>query len=324
MKVLFLGQSNNLEPWLRDVQTAVGEAHHVALYDAAAPFAPQLQDVLVVVDQGGAVGTHTMVDAAAAAGVKLWQVLGTGLDHVDVQYILDRGLPLANTPGPFSSVALAEHAMFLMLYIAKNFPDSQRNLKSGVFYRPMNDELAGSTLGLLGLGASGLELARRATAFGMRVCGVDIQPPAPAVLESLGITCLGATDALDELLATSDYVSVHVPLTQRTRHLLDARALGMLRAHAVLINVARGEIVDPAALVAALRSGALRAAGVDVFDPEPIDPANPLLQLDNVVATPHVAGVTTGTSRRRAGVVAENIRRVAAGLVPLHAVRESD
>src|SRR5438309_7089705 len=118
-----------------------------------------------------------MIDAGVEAGVKLWQVLGTGLDHVDVQYIVERGLALANTPGPFSSVALAEHALFLMLYFAKNFPESQDRLRRGEFYRPMNDELAGSTLGVVGLGASGTELARRAQAFAMRIVGVDVQPP---------------------------------------------------------------------------------------------------------------------------------------------------
>src|SRR5260370_4798420 len=139
MKVLLLGQPGNLAPGLGDVVQAIGEAHQVALYDPDAPLVEQLRGVEVVVDQGGGVGTQATVDAAADAGVKLWQVLGTGLDHVDVQYILDRGLPLANTPGPFSSVALAEHALFLMLYFAKQFPSSQHSMYAGTFYRPMND-----------------------------------------------------------------------------------------------------------------------------------------------------------------------------------------
>src|SRR6202011_2740837 len=138
MKVLFLGQRNNLEPWFGDVVAAVGGEHDVVLWDADAPLGPQINAAQVVVDQGGGVGSQATGDAAASAGVKLWQVLGTGLDHVDVQYILDRGLPLANTPGPFSSIALAEHALFLMLYFAKNFPASQLGMRSGVFYRPLN------------------------------------------------------------------------------------------------------------------------------------------------------------------------------------------
>jgi phosphoglycerate dehydrogenase-like enzyme len=320
MKVLYLGQLNNLEPWFRDVVTAVGEEHEVVLWDADAPPGPQIRDAQVVVDQGGGVGSQATIDAAAGAGVKLWQVLGTGLDHVDVQYILDRGLPLANTPGPFSSVALAEHALFLMLYFAKNFPASQHSLRAGTFYRPMNDELEGATLGLIGLGASARALARRSAAFGMGLLGIDLEPPPADVLEAFGIQYLGGPDSLDSLLGQSDYVSVHVPLTRRTKHMLDARALAVMRPHGILINVARGGIVDQQALVDALQRGALRGAGLDVFATEPLAPDSPLLQLDNVVLTPHVAGVTTGTSRRRAGAVAENIRRTAAGLAPLYAV----
>ncbi len=324
MKVLFLGQHNNLEPWFSDVVTAVDEAHEVVLWQADAPFEPQIRETQVVVDQGGGMATRAMVDAGAAAGVKLWQVLGTGLDHVDVQYILDSGLALANTPGPFSSVALAEHALFLMLYFAKNFVAMQHNMRAGTFYRPMNDELDGATLGLIGLGASARELARRASACGMRLLGIDLQPPPADVLDAFGIHYLGGPESLDTLLVQSDFVSVHVPLTRRTRLLLDARALAVMRPRSVLINVARGGIVDQAALVSALQRRALRGAGLDVFAVEPLESDRPLLKLDNVVLTPHVAGVTTGTSRRRAEAVADNVRRTAAGLPPLYAVTEAD
>jgi phosphoglycerate dehydrogenase-like enzyme len=324
MNVLFLGQSANLEPWFRDVITAIGEAHHVVLFDPGLPIEPQFREVSVVIDQGGSVGTRPMIDAAAATGVRLWQVLGTGLDHVDVQYILDRGLPLANTPGPFSSVALAEHALLFMLYFAKNFAESQANMRAGVMYRPMNDELQGATLGLIGLGASARELAKRARPFGMRIVGLDIQVPPNDVLEALGIDCLGGPEALVALVSQSDYVSLHVPLTRRTRHLIDARALGAMQPHAVLINVARGGIVDLEALVDALRNGAIRGAGIDVFETEPVEPDSPLLHLDRVVLTPHIAGVTRGTSRRRAEAVAENVRRVANNLAPLYTVTAAE
>jgi phosphoglycerate dehydrogenase-like enzyme len=324
MKVLYLGQSGNLEPWFGDVVVALGESHYIHLYDPELPIGPQLEGARVVVDQGGSVATRAMVDAAAAAGVRLWQVLGTGLDHVDVQYILDRGLPLANTPGPFSSVALAEHAMLLMLYFAKNFPATQRHVRDGTFYHPMNDELHGRTLGLVGLGASGRELARRAQAFGMHLIGLDVQRPPDDTLEAIGVSYLGGPEALSDLLPRSDYVSLHVPLTRHTRHIVDARALGLMRHGSILINVARGDLVDEAALVDALRHGRLGGAGLDVFAHEPLDPSSPLFQLDNVVLTPHVAGVTTGTSRRRAEAVAENVRRTAAGLAPLYSIREED
>jgi phosphoglycerate dehydrogenase-like enzyme len=158
----------------------------------------------------------------------------------------------------------------------------------------------------------------------MRLLGIDLQPPPAEVLEKFGVQYLGGPESLDTLLTQSDYVSVHVPLTRRTRHMLDDRALAVMRPHGVLINVARGGIVDQTALVAALQRGALRGAGLDVFAVEPLELDSPLLTLENVVLTPHVAGVTTGTSRRRAEAVADNVRRTAAGLPPLYAVTEAD
>ncbi len=324
VKVLYLAQPVNREPWLGDVVAAVGDDHALVVYDPGKPFADQVRDARVVVDQGGGVGTHAMVDAAAAAGVLLWQVLGTGLDHVDVAYILERGLVLANTPGPFSSVALAEHALFLMLYFAKHFPESPRNAREGRFGTPMNAELAGATLGLIGLGASGSELAKRAAAFDLRLVGLDARRPPEGLLSEFNVSYLGGAEALPALMAQSDYVSVHVPLTRATRHLVGADALAAMKPSAVLINVARGAIVDEAALVAALEAGQLAGAGLDVFAEEPLPPDHPLLRFPNVVATPHVAGVTTGTSRRRAGAVAENVRRVAAGQPPRYTVTEAD
>ena len=321
MKVLFLGQAGNLDPWFADVVEAIGETHTVALYDPRRSLSDQLDGVEVVVDQGGSVGTRETVQAARAAGVKLWQILGTGLDHVDVAFILDSGLAMANTPGPFSSVALAEHALLLMLCFAKQFPLLQQNVRGGTFYRPITDELEGSTLGLVGLGASGRELANRACAFGMRIVGLDLVAPRP---ELAGVQYLGGPEALDQLLRQSDYVSLHVPLTQRTRHLLDARALACMRPDSVLINVARGGIVDEAALVDALRGRRLRGAGLDVFAHEPLESGHPFFELENVVLTPHVAGGTRGTSRRRAEAVGENVRRTAAGLPPLYAVAHVD
>jgi len=324
VKVLYLGQAVNREPWLGDVVAAVGPDHELCVYDPREPFGEQVRDARVVVDQGGGVGTRAMVDAAAAAGVLLWQVLGTGLDHVDVEYILERGLVLANTPGPFSSVALAEHALFLMLYFAKHFPESPRNARAGRFGTPMNVELAGATLGVIGLGASGSELAKRAAAFDMRLVGLDARRPSDSLLADLQVHYLGGPEALPALMAQSDYVSVHVPLTRATRHLVGAQALAAMKPSAVLVNVARGAIVDETALLRALEAGQLAGAGLDVFAEEPLRVDHPLLGLPNVVATPHVAGVTTGTSRRRAGAVAENVRRVARGEPPLYTVTEAE
>jgi D-3-phosphoglycerate dehydrogenase len=320
VKVLFLPIPAILHPWYDDFVRAIDGRYRVDLYDPARPIDDQLQDVGVVVDHGGSVGTREMLAAACRAEVQLWQVLGTGLDHVEVQAFLDRGMPLANTPGPFSAVALAEHALFMALYFAKNFPQSQKNIRSGVFSGPVNEELFGKTLGLIGLGASGRELATRAAAMGMRILAIDVATVPASVLEAHHVSFYGSAEDLGYLLSESDYVSIHVPLTSSTRHLIDARALELMKPSAVLINVARGEVADEGALIQALRDRRIRGAGLDTFAHEPLGADHPFFQLDNVLLTPHVAGVTTGTSWRRGQAAAENVFRVAEGREPLYLI----
>ncbi len=319
MKVVYIAHPGNEEPWYTDFKTALGDRFPHAVLDRDAPLAPQFQGVRVVVDQGGQ-ATRPMIDAGAEAGVVLWQAVTTGLDHTEVAYILSKGIRLANTPGQFSATALAEHSLFLMLAIAKKLRGAERNLRAGVMYQPLNEELAGSTLGLVGLGASGKELARRAKAFEMRVIALDAFAVPAEECAELGVERFGGLETLDELLRESDYVSLHVPLTSATRHLIDAEKLALMKPTAVLINVARGEIVDEAALTDALVAGRLRGAGIDVFSREPPDTSSPLFQLENVIGTPHVAGTTFGTSRRRGEASVENIVRIDAGLPPLFEV----
>src|SRR4029077_4535570 len=157
------------------------------------------------------------------------------------------------TPGQFSSIALAEHALFLMLLFSKKFFESQRSVRNQVLCEPMNEELHGKTLGLLGFGASGRELALRAKVFGMRIMAIDVTDIPPSVQEQHGLAFCGKSGELPRLLAESDYLSVHMPLTPATRHMLDGAALSAMKPSAVIINVARGEIVDEAALVEALQ-----------------------------------------------------------------------
>jgi D-3-phosphoglycerate dehydrogenase / 2-oxoglutarate reductase len=317
MKILFIGFRDLVHPYYEEFLNAIGGKYQVSLYDPAGPISDQFRDVEVVVDQGGW-GSHEMVDASKA--VRLWQVIGTGLDHLDIKYILDKKIPLANTPGAFSGIALAEHALFFMLCFAKNLHLSVNNIKSGVFYHPMNEELEGKTLGLIGFGASGRELAKRASAMGMRIMAVDALPVPAFTLEEYRIDFFGLPEELDRLLSEADYVSLHAPLTSKTRHLIDARALALMKPTAVLVNVARGEIVDQSALVEVLQAKKIRGAGLDAFAHEPLDPSHPLLNLANVVATPHIAGGTRGCVRRRTQAAVENIFRLEKGLQPLYQI----
>ncbi|MDZ4817546.1 MAG: hypothetical protein SGJ20_01085, partial [Planctomycetota bacterium] len=162
LKVLFLGEKGSGPEWFEGVRRACGDQHVVSVLDPQKPIAEQFVGIDCVVDQGGSVGTHQMMDAAQQNGVKFWQILGTGLDHVDVSYLLNCNFQIANCPGKYSAIALAEHAMFLMLYLTKQFPATQeefpRRRRAGLVL----GELFGKTLGLVGFGASGQELARRA------------------------------------------------------------------------------------------------------------------------------------------------------------------
>ena len=227
---------------------------------------------------------------------------------------------VANCPGQFSSVALAESAMMFMLLLARNYHEARVNFRAGKMYQPFGYALEGAVLGIIGLGASGQELARRARAFGMHIWAIDVRTIAPAILDELQPELLGGPDELDRVVTAADYLSLHLHLTNETRYIIDARRIGLMKPSACLINVARGGLVDEAALHDALLHGRLRGAGLDVFSGEPPDTSLPIYQLPNVVVTPHIFGGTDGTARARAVAAAENVDRVALGLDPLYRV----
>lgn len=318
-RVLVVAQAGQEEPWISDLHASLDSGSVVRRLRVDAPLDAQFSGIDAVVDLGGH-GTRAMVDAAAAAGVRLWQVLGTGLDDLDVAHVRASGLVLANTPGPFSAIALAEHALLLMLCVAKQLPACERAMRAEG-PPPINDELCGSVLGLVGLGASGRELARRAECLGMEVHAVEPASLPAEELASLGVASVRGPEGLRDMLGASDYVSLHVPLTDRTRGMMGAPEIAAMKPSAALINVARGGLIDEAALAEALRARRLRAAGLDVFEHEPPGPDHPLLRLENVIATPHVAGLTSATSRRRARACAKNVERLLDGRPLLHEVR---
>jgi len=320
MKVLFIGFPQILHPWYDHFLEAVDGRFEVRLFNPEESKQEQMEGVEVVVEQAGGLNNHELVDIAADRGVKFWQFIGTGLDHVDTDYIRNRGLLMANTPGQFSAIALAEHALFLMLYILKNFPLSQKIMHQGLVYEPMVDELAGRTLGLIGFGASARALASRARALEMRVMAIDAVPVSTNTLHEHGIDFFGPPQQMDRIWTEADVVSIHLPLTDQTRHLIDRRTLDLMKPTAVLINVARGAIIEETALIEVLKNNQIKGAGLDVVSNEPIDLNNPLLTLSNVVVTNHIAGVTSGTSRRRGQAAAENVMRVSRGESPLYVV----
>jgi phosphoglycerate dehydrogenase-like enzyme len=311
LHVVYLSEPH-IDP--RYMLDAVAPRHEVAVFDPAAPVHRQFAAAEVVIDSGGSVGTRAMLDAAPRA--RLWQISGSGFEHFDLAYWRSRGVPVANCPGSASAPALAERALLLCLMLAHGYKAAEANVHRGIPYQPMSTELDGKMLGLVGFGASATEFARLARAMGMRVAAVDIRDISNAEATDRGLTWRGRPEHLDELLRMSDVVSLHLHLDDSTRGIIDERRLRLLKPGAFVVNVARGALVDEAALVAALERGWIAGAGLDVFESEPPDPHSRLLQLPNVIATPHTAGNSDGSLRRRAEFCAHNIDRVAAGLEP--------
>jgi D-3-phosphoglycerate dehydrogenase len=213
-------------------------------------------------------------------------VCGIGTDAIDLTTAKDQGIVVCNIPARTATI-VAEHALALLLGAARRLAYQTAEMKAGRWRVVDNIFLHGKTLGVLGCGPIAAEMARLGKAIGMTVQAWTYRPT-PEKEARLGARFV----SLDELLRTSDAVSIHVKLSPESRGLIGARELGLMKPGALLINTARGPIVDTAALVAALQSGHLGGAGVDVFDPEPIPADHPLLQCEQVVLTPHVADQT--------------------------------
>ncbi len=222
---------------------------------------------------------------------------GIGIDNISLPDATAHGIAICNTPDA-PSISTAEHAITLMMAVAKHLKRAERALQEGgkrdFFGEHEGLELDGTQLGLVGLGRIGSRVAKVAKALGMKVAVFDPYIP-PARAAELGVT---QVQDLDTLLGMADVVSLHVPVSAETRHLINAERLAKMKPGAYLINTARGGLVDEAALIRALEAGHLRGAGLDVFDPEPPAPNNPLLHRDDVVTTPHIASSTTAGKDR--------------------------
>ena len=275
-------------------------------------------------DAGYLVGfVDGLVDEAlyrAAPRLRLIQLLSAGYDRADIAAARRAGVPIANNGGA-NAVAVAEHALLLMLAVCRRLPLQHDNVRSGRWRgneTPRVHELRGRTLGLVGLGTIGKKTARLARAFGMTVQYYDVARLDEDAEDALGVRFR----LLGEILRSSDIVSLHLPLNPATRHLIGARELALLKPTAVLVNTSRGPVVDEAALVEALRAGRIFGAGLDVFDKEPPEADNPLFSLDNVVLTAHLAGPTVESSTARLRNAFDNVERVERGAPPLWVIPE--
>ena len=241
----------------------------------------------------------------AGPQLKVISNLAVGFDNIDVNAATARKIPVGNTPGVLTD-ATADFAFALLMAVARRIPEAERYVHEGKWqtWGPMTllgVDIKGATLGLVGLGRIGKAMARRAAGFDMRVIYYDPSEKQP---ES-GVQATRVD--FETLLEESDFISLHTPLTPDTRHLIDSEALSKMKPNAVLINTARGPVVDPDALYEALKEKRIFGAGLDVTEPEPLPLDSPLLTLDNIVIVPHIGSGSKTSRDQMAWMAAQNL-----------------
>ena len=263
-----------------------------------------------IADADALYGRLTPALLASAERLRWVHATSAGLDGFFFPELRESAITVTNMRGVYSDV-IADHVFAYILCFARGLHLYMRRQVQGKWAHgeaPVT-HLAGTTLGVIGLGGIGLEVAARGRAFGMRVLAVD-----PAPKDDLDhVEVLGGSECLHDLLGRSDFAVICVPHTGETEHLIDPAALKAMKPSAILINVGRGKVVDTEALVAALTAGTIGGAGLDVFEEEPLPEGHPLWQMENVMITPHVASVSPEIEARRNGLLLDNIRRFCRG-----------
>ncbi len=245
---------------------------------------------------------------AAGAQLKVISNCAVGFDNVDIHAATQRGIPVGNTPGVLTDTT-ADFAFALLLAAARRVVEGDRFTRSGQWKtwgltQLLGRDLTGATLGLVGFGRIGKGMARRAQGFDMRILYHD-----PAAAQDVYAAQIGAHHVgLETLLREADFVSLHIPLNEQTYHFMDAQKLAWMKPGAALVNTSRGGVVHPQALYQALKSGALACAALDVTEPEPIPPDDPLLSLDNLIITPHIASASVATRYKMVQMALENLQ----------------
>ncbi len=228
---------------------------------------------------------------------------GTGLDNIDVEYAKSKGVQVVNSPESLVE-AVAEHVTLLMLALSRKLVAAAEATKAGKWEKEslLGVELDGRVLGIVGLGRIGRRIGEIARTLGMKILAYDVIPLAPEVISSLSCRVVG----LDELFHSADYITLHVPMTDQTRHMVDAGRLASMKKSAFLINTSRGGVVDEHALVEALTNGRIAGAALDVFEQEP--PAGEILSAPGLILTPHIGGQTAQAQANAIVVVGEKVR----------------
>ena len=251
-----------------------------------------------------------------ARRLKVIGTMSVGFDHIDLEYATEKGIYVVHTPGVLTET-VADHTWALLLAAARRVVEADNMIRNGEWTIPwaptmlLGHDIYGKVLGVIGLGRIGYAVARRAKGFNMKVLYYDVVRK-PEAEKELGIEYA----SIEKVLKEADFVTIHVPLTPQTRGLIGERELRLMKKTAVLVNTARGPVVDQKALAKALSEGWIAAAGLDVFEKEPISPDDPLLRLKNVVLTPHIGSASHDTRNKMAKMAAEGIIKVLKGEKP--------
>jgi phosphoglycerate dehydrogenase-like enzyme len=312
MKILFAAHENSWGGFFGMIRAELPEHH----FEATGGFCLESLEGLDILIPTMCPITREML--AKADRLRLIQQCGAGLEGVDLRAAWERNIRVANVPTEISGNAdsVAELGIYMMIGLSRDVRGMAGSFAGRRMGEPRGRALSGKTVGLVGLGGIGRALIRRLKAFDVRLIGIKRHDPAEAK-DELGLDWVGGTDDLKELLARSDYVMLCLPVTAETRQLMNHNAFAFMKPGAFLINLGRGGLVDRDALEAALASGAIAGAGLDVFWEEPPDPSDPIFSY-NVLATPHVAGSTDVSMRGIVKAVAENIRRLENHQEPLY------
>lgn len=299
MRLLFCG--SGWLPIVDRIAARLADGATITRWDRTRPLVEAVRDIDVLLPSNASITADVI---AAATRLRLIQQPAAGTEQIDRHAAIARGIPVCNAPG-MNHVAVAELALFLLLALARRAPLAARTFADREVGVPIGIELAGRTLGIIGMGRTGSALAERARALGMNVIALGRSATA---------------EQRRSFFAACDAVSIHCPLDATTRGLVGADAFSALRPGAFVVNVARGGVIDRDALIAALAENRLGGVGLDVHWEEPPDPADPLYADRRVVALPHVAGSTEEAFARIADVVIENLARLDRGDPLLHRV----
>jgi len=275
----------------------------------------EVANLLPMVD--GYIAGLDVIDRAAlekADKLKVIARYGVGVDNVDLEAAKEKGIIVTNTPGA-NSASVAELALGLILALARQIPEAAQAIQQGKWPRLSGVSLEGKTIGILGLGAIGKQLARRLYGFDCRILAYD-----PCADKEFAVKNNIQLESMEQVISQSDFVSLHLPLLPETRGLVNSEFLAKMKKNSFLVNTSRGEAVDEKALLEALQTGHLRGAALDAFTVEPPDPNNPLLHLPQVIATPHLGAQTDGATSNMGWIAMKDCLAVLKGEEPKYRV----